>query len=442
MPLKYGTKSVFHFLFCLLLIGLPFSKAVASIAFSLLLVFSLFYFFQKKQIQTLRDNQLIFLPSLLFFSLLISQFYATDFQKGFKILLSQIDFIALPFIFFANRQLIIKKLPSYLNVFITATSIAAGITFFFFLLPSEMAKNLAQTIPLLKDYIIHEKQLAFGVYSPFTERLQFSYILVMALLFQIYLLFKAASTKTTSIYAMIHVAILLITLIILGARGAQIAFLMAAAIWIGGYFLSFLHPFLSKNKTPFFSYLLLGIGLCCFLFFVPLLAYKKVPAVKQRYDQMKWELGTFQDGTYKNHDYTHFTSIRRLLSWKNSWSLIKEHPFLGTGIGDYQLEMEKAYSQDGLGFPVNTQSQFLYYWAATGLLGLGSFLSVFAFLIFASFKKIGIANRLLFASFAVFYFIVFLFDAPLNFQVGNMTFLVFYGFLLLIFKMKNSDFCL
>jgi len=309
---------------------------------------------------------------------------------------------------------------------------------------------------------VHEKELAFGVYSPFIERLQFSYLIGVAIFLQFWLLFKeinsvyierasrtlsSGSSKSSSpqpppeaerfrakrenkyLFSFLKISILFSTLLILGARGAQLSFLVASIIWmIGGYF-QFIYPIISKKLNAFFAYTSLILGLTFFLAIAPFFAYKKIPAVKTRYDQMRWEIGTFQDDTYTNYEYIHFTSIRRLLSWKNSWSIIQENPILGVGIGDYQVAMKKEYTKDNLGFPVNTQSQFLYYWAVAGLLGLFTFLAMLFFFTISFIRQKDFGLKLLSLSFITFYVVIFLFDAPLNFQVGAMTFLTIFCFL-------------
>jgi len=208
--------------------------------------------------------------------------------------------------------------------------------------------------------------------------------------------------------------------------------LIASLIWLIGGYLYFMHPRIIQKFHALFSYGILGLSLVFFLVIAPFIAYKKIPAVKARYDQMKWEIGTFQDGTYENYDYTHFTSIRRLLSWKNSWAIIQDNPILGVGVGDYQIEMEKEYAKDKLGFPVNTQSQFLYYWTASGIIGLLSLLFLLGYTMFKFLKEKSIPLKLFGLSFLIFYSLLFLFDAPLNFQVGSMTFLTFYGLLAIL----------
>lgn len=449
MQKKDLSKRLFNPLFSLLLIGLPFSKALVSAAFVGLILLSIFTFFQKKTTFKIADNPILILPFFIFLTLLLSLFYSTDLQKGFKILTSQIEFLALPFIFIIQQQLIKNRFVPFLQLFINSTTLAALITFLFFLLPNDITQKIAETIPLLKDYIVHEKTLAFGVYSPFTERLQFSYVICVAIFVQLWLLFKniKETDSPNKISRQVlnsprylkssRLIILILTLLILGARGAQIGFLVGSMVWLISYFLKYLHPLLINKTNALISFSLLIISLLLFLVVLPFLTYKNIPAVKVRYDQMQWELATFENGTFKDFDYQHFTSIRRLLSWKNSWAIIQKQPILGVGIGDYQQVMEMEYAKDTLGFPVNTQSQFLYFWTVSGLLGLFSFLLLLIYPIWNLFSSKNYWRKVLVSSFILFYSLVFVFDAPLNFQVGGMTFLIFYSLLSLIDQEMN-----
>ncbi|MFK7978783.1 MAG: O-antigen ligase family protein [Saprospiraceae bacterium] len=403
---------------------------MVSIAFVGLVFISIFSFFQDRKLTI--PNRLFIFPIALFFTFAISLFYTHDFIEGLDVLSSQIEFLAIPFIFLINQVIIKEKFQYYIRLLTGATSIAAFITFIFFLLPAETNQNIAANISLLKDYVVHEKALAFGVYSPFTERLQFSYLIGVAIFLQLWLFLKRYTADGTRLTVGcmtvngLKLLVLVGTLLILGARGAQLSFLGASIIWIiGGYF-HLIHSKLSKKVNAFFAYAVLILGLVVFLIITPFFAYQKIPAVKVRYDQMRWEIGTFQDGTFSNYEYTHFTSVRRLLSWKNSWAIIQENPILGVGIGDYQAAMEKEYAKDDLGFPVNTQSQFLYYWTASGLLSFVIFFSCLGYSFLMFFRQKDYWFKLLGMSFLVFYSLLFLFDAPLNFQVGAMTFLTIF----------------
>ena len=439
MPLKNS----FHFLFSLLLISLPFSKALASIAFVGLILISIWIFYRKKNLP-IRKNGLLILPIFIFLSLFISLFYSDDWHSGLKVLSSQFDFIAIPFIFLAGQLLIKKRFVAYCKMFIYATSVASLITFILFWLPETLMIEITTAISLLKDYVVHEKRWAFGAYSPFIDRLQFSYLLAIAFFLQLWLLFtKYPKTKKNDIHLnrlelsrYLILFLLLATLLVLGARGAQMSFLVGLIVWIIAAYFYFLHPILEKKINRFFSYGLLVGSLLFFTIIAPYLAYKNIPAVQMRYNQLVWELQTFRDGTFKNYNYTHFTSLRRLFSWKNNWQLIKKQALTGVGIGDYKKEMLREYERDNLGFPVNTQSQFLYYWASAGLFALACLLALLVGGLMCFLKQKDYWLKALAITFFCFYFLVFLMDAPLNFQVGGMSFLVLYS--LLVTKLTST----
>lgn len=50
--------------------------------------------------------------------------------------------------------------------------------------------------------------------------------------------------------------------------------------------------------------------------------------VKSRYAQHRYEMEMIRTGEYQHTSYEHFTSLRRIVSWKNSLDLIRKHPCL------------------------------------------------------------------------------------------------------------------
>ncbi|MEM6316883.1 MAG: O-antigen ligase family protein [Bacteroidota bacterium] len=418
--MQFSTKQplFFHWTFCLLLVGLPVSKAIVSIAFVGLLLIVTYRLVSKQSAPF--PSILLAIPVILFCVLGLSLFYTTNLKEGWKTLISYSKLLAIPLIFWQGQTVIRKRFSFYLKILVASTTLAALLTLILFLLPSEITKNITANLPILKDYIQHQKTYAFGAYSPFIDRLQFSYLIAVSFFLQLWMGLR----QKFSIPQLIILGILLTTLLILGARGAQISFLLASAVWLVYYFF-----FLVKKYSR--SLLAYGILISTILMVIiafPKLAYDYVPAVKMRYDQMLWEIGTFRDGTFRNYDYTHFTSLRRWLSWKNSWALICENPILGTGIGNYQTAMADVYQKDGLGFPVNTQSQFLYFWTAAGLLAFLAFLMLLLYPVYHLYKEKNSLFKGFSFAFLTFYLLIFLFDAPLNYQVGSLTFLIIYGF--------------
>ena len=427
---------LFHLFFSTFLIALPFSKGATSIAYVALLGLSIFYFLKNKltassgQEMGASDNaslrrvqQILLAPGLLFLFLSISVVYSQNQEEGVLELITQSRMIGIPLIVYANLLLIKKRYYGYINMLIRAVSIAVAITFILFLMPSTWVQYITSYIGSMQEYIPHEKEHVFGAYSPFIDRLQFSYLIVLAIFLELWNIFHLASPdRLFYFFKRSSLIILLIGISILGARGAQLALLVSLGVWLIGAFYEYGRPWISVRIGAVGAYIALIISLFLVLIAMPMLAYHTVPAIQKRYQQMNWELGTFKDGTFRNYEYIHFTSVRRLVSWKNNWQLIKEQPFLGVGIGDYQVRMEQIYEKEQLGFPVNTHNQFLYYWGSAGLLGLISFIASLLFWGYHCMQNGNYWTGILAASLLIFYSLVFLLDAPLNYQVGAMTF--------------------
>lgn len=453
---QFSYSILFSLLFCVFIGMLPFSKGVAAAAYVLLVVLSgcklllKNRFFQTPEVEQVAltrvyaknsksSKRILIAPLFLFSALLLSLLYTSNQQVGVRLLISQSKMLGISFIFFVNAGLVLKKKEYYLLFFLRATSLAALITVLFFLLPSTSVAAIAAAIPPLKDYIIHEKAYAFGAYSPFLDRLQFSYLLSGSFFLALWRLLKLPN-KFRCFSDYIYILAPCACLLILGARGAQLGFILGNSIWLIGIYSYYGHRVIKDKFGNIFSYSIIAVGLflttCC----LPFLIYKSIPAVKMRYDQLSWEINTFQNNTYKNYDYIYFTSTRRFLSWRNSWQLIQQQPLLGVGIGDYEAEMKIVYQQDKLGFPVNTHSQLLYYWTCAGVLGIGLFLLIWGYWLYCLLRTKDYWLRILAYSFFAFYTFVFLFDAPLNFQVGAMAFWFFYAFVGLLghFKIKET----
>lgn len=430
---RFTYKNIFHVLFALFLLALPFSKGIHSVAYVGLLVLSVGgLFFRKHKGFVSGDLQKIVLPVfILWIALAISLLYTQNLSAGLDELRSHSKMIGVPLFIALNIDLVRKRYDGYIFIFIRAVAIASGITLLFFVLPDSLIQTITESTRYFKEYIPHEKKYAFGAYSPFIDRLQFSYLIAIAFFLECWSTYHLSPPKRFPYLPLnFHIVILLLTLLILGARGAQLGFILGVGIWGIGIYLKYGHPIIAERNSSILSYLVLIVGLGFLTILLPYIAFKTIPTIQERYNQLTWEIGTYQDGTIQNYDYTHFTSIRRLVSWQHSWEVIQEQPILGVGIGDYALEMEQKYAADKLGFPVNTQSQFLYYWVSAGLLAVFAFLGIWGAWLWQGIRQQQYWKRVLFISLFAFYLLVLVLDAPLNFQVGAMTFWLVYALLL------------
>ncbi|WP_420571270.1 O-antigen ligase family protein [Kordia sp.] len=124
--------------------------------------------------------------------------------------------------------------------------------------------------------------------------------------------------------------------------------------------------------------------------------------------------------------------------WSSATDIIKENVFLGVGVGDYQVALDKQYFltgfDKGIDEKFNCHNQYLQTFLSVGLIGLLSLLSIFFFI----FKK-GIQSK----SFLPFYFLICIsilmfFDSVLILQHG-VYFFSFFAVILLKFKHNSNE---
>jgi len=413
-------------LFTLLFIALPTSKGLASTAVTGLLILSLAKLLIKSKNLPARLDFWFYSPWVLLCLLIISFFLSEDKATAWSVLYRQNTLLILPLAFWLFRDLLQKHYLRYLNLFIASISFCSILTLTFFFLPESTTINLVSKLSFLQDYVVHEKQSAFGNYSPFLDRLHFSYLLGTALFLQLFLgLKKSFFSLPQIIYAGLF-GLNLACFLILGGRGAQLGFLASASIWIVVVYWKYVHHQITKKVSKQLSISFLSTGLIISLLVLPYFLYQTVPAIQDRYRQLKWEIGTYQDNTFTNYPYEHFTSLRRIMSWKYNWEMIQDRPILGRGIGDYQNELQQLYNRDEIKIPVNSHQQLLYFWVTTGLLGFLTFAFILFVFLRKGFQQKSLLLKALMLSFSLFYFIVFLFDTPLLYQTGGIAFWAFF----------------
>lgn len=171
---------------------------------------------------------------------------------------------------------------------------------------------------------------------------------------------------------------------------------------------------------------------------LPIFAYKNIPAIQKRYDQMTWELKHIQSGDYLEMDYENFTTLTRLRALQNAWQLVRDNPFLGVGIGDFNDSMNVANEKFHDRVPVHNQNFFLYLWAAGGIVCLMAFiLSLGNYLVniwrFTDYKV-----KCFVLSYIIFVISCSMIDVIWIFQIGNLSLPLFLCSIFLISKTSPS----
>jgi O-antigen ligase len=123
------------------------------------------------------------------------------------------------------------------------------------------------------------------------------------------------------------------------------------------------------------------------------------------------------------------TETNRSKTWKASFSLVKEYPVLGVGIGDVKDSISKIYLEeeyfDKSQNYLNCHNQFLETWLGVGIVGVLLLIVILAYpLLISQFY-----NKYLYWSFLIISLTGFLFESLLNRLWGVAFFSIFYTLL-------------
>jgi len=369
----------------------------------------------------MRDNISLLSPILVFVALAISLIYTQDRVLGLDMVFRKNAYVLLPLTVLINQDLFRPKLKAYFAAFIVGLSIAGLLTLTLFCLPEDQLASFLDGKDWLRDYTRSPNRLNFGIYSPFMDRLQFGYLLGLGGILHLWYLMKGLLRPI----GVLSFSIVLLTLVFIGARGAQLAFAIAAlsifCFWFYG------QSSLSKSR----KYKVAAITVSSFIV-VPWILYQYVPVVTKRYGQLMWEMDIYLNQDLTQYDYTHFTSVRRILSWTNTWELAKQNWLLGVGIGDVVADLEQVYLSNGHTVKPNSHNQLLLFWVSAGLLGLFAGLFTFGSYLHQIWRRQLGTTRSVALSFMIYYLVIFLFDVPIWYSVGINGFFTFFCLFLII----------
>jgi len=219
------------------------------------------------------------------------------------------------------------------------------------------------------------------------------------------LFFKEKNRILKSIYPLAALAILLM-MIFSGTRGAFVGF--GASIFV----LLLLFAFLNKNKR------VKKYSLISFVVFIILIA-----TVFFNSDKAFVKNNSFL-GAITHISLSDITMQTRFISWKAAWQDFGDHPILGTGHGNFAMSFDKYFDSSFYNYTRTetyfdrAHNNFIDIGSTTGLLGLLTYLSIFAFAGYYLVKgfakgKIGLNHFILITCLLIAYFVqsLVLFDA-------------------------------
>jgi O-antigen ligase len=407
---------------------LPLSKGAASVTIVTLWILGIVRFYDSGESlrNFLQQHQALLGIVALFFAYIVGLSYTHNINEGVNFTFRQNPFLLAPFIFAFYIDKVRVHIRQYFAWFIASNLFAGLVTIWLYQLPEAQAVAFTQQFGLLA-YPQNNDMAASGLHSPFVARIQFVNLVALAAMAACWLLTSASTLFYRFIWAICLVLLLLISAYV-GGRGAQIGLVAAMSVWLFAWAIATLYRPLARRMGKWVAMLGLGLGLLGLLSSVPYLAARYIPEVEKRYARMRWELATYQDGSFETYpNKGDFTSITRLISWQKAYEVLKLHPITGVGTGDYYDEVQKRLDADGIGFKVFAHQQFLQIWVMLGIGGLLLFVGAWAYWLRHIVQNSDFYTATLALSYTFFYTIVCCTDSALITQIGNTGFLLFWG---------------
>ena len=355
----------------------------------------------KTDFYRLKDNKLVIAVLLYLLVHVVALLWTADIESGLWTLKKQLKFLFIPiFMLFVKRE----HVKYYILAFLASMSLSEIWSYgiFFQLLPLYGGATLIDPIPLM-SHITYNPFLAIAIY-----------------LLSYYVLFDHSINRSKKVIYSFFIITMSINMFITGGKAGQVMYFAMLVILIFQYF--------PKNafKASLVSLFVLVITSSTF--------YLNSKIFSDRVDLAVTELSD-----YKNH--THSSTGMRISSAINSWSIIKEHPVIGVGTGDYKNEFIKASIKNNLKLEDklvihNPHNMYVLILVQFGLLGLAAMLYLFYAQIKIAInsneefvKKIGIALPLL-------YLLIMLSDSYLMVHMTGLLFIFISSF---VYKDYEAD---
>lgn len=355
----------------------------------------------KTDFYRLKDNKLVIAVLLYLLVHVVALLWTADIESGLWTLKKQLKFLFIPiFMLFVKRE----HVKYYILAFLASMSLSEIWSYgiFFQLLPLYGGATLIDPIPLM-SHITYNPFLAIAIY-----------------LLSYYVLFDHSINRSKKVIYSFFIITMSINMFITGGRTGQVMYFAMLVVLIFQYF--------PKNAFKASSASLFVLVITSSTF------YLNSKIFSDRVDSAVTELSD-----YKNHTYS--STGMRISSAINSWSIIKEHPVIGVGTGDYKNEFIKASIKNNLKLEDklvihNPHNMYVLILVQFGLLGLAAMLYLFYAQIKIAInsneefvKKIGIALPLL-------YLLIMLSDSYLMVHMTGLLFIFISSF---VYKDYEAD---
>ena len=389
---KFPLDKCYRYLLVLLAFLLPLTVFGANlIVVSIVILWLSSGNYRAKYHQIISSQLLV--ASIIFYCVhIIGMLWTEDLFWGFTILHKMWYFILLFPILFT----IAKK--EYLNQCIAAFSLSIAFT--------EIVSYLVwfEIIPEFKYATVSNP-------TPFMSHISYNPILAFAIYLVMHQVFfnKSLSKVKFFLYSFFSIT-MSINMFITGGRAGQVMFFVMLVILVFQFF-NF-----EKVKSFFAIIIILPA-----IFFT---AYQTSNLFNERVDLALNEILTYEKETN--------TSVGKRITYAiNSWEIIKEHPLIGVGTGDFPTEYEKINKANKSTTPNSTNPHNMYtlVLVQSGLVGLISMLYIFYHQIKLSFNSSSKFIRDVGLTLPLLFLVVMLSDSYLLGHFTTLMFIYFSAFL-------------
>lgn len=289
--------------------------------------------------KSLKRNWVILLPSVYFFVFVLSGINSENTLSWLNYVKLKLPFLALPFAFYAVKNISRKMLDRLLAIFVLVMSVSSAFVLLWYVLHFQEVNQLllqGSPVPTPHSHVHYSAMLTIAFFCAVWLQNQNKYWLFIAL----------------------HI---LFTLHILSVRGALVA------LYCGLLFMAVRFIFNEKRK--------LGIALLTSIIVLFYLGYNYIPSMHSRLTFMRYDFAQWNEGNIEgNSDAMRATTVT------SGWKLLGKNFWFGVGVGDMYEETEKELfrnfpSIDNDRMPHKMpHNQFLWTACATGFWGLLAFL--------------------------------------------------------------------
>ncbi|WP_456479209.1 O-antigen ligase family protein [Nautilia sp.] len=363
---------------------IPNSVALNNIILVLLLIYWIICGDKTETLRLVKTNPVVMLSLAYFFINVAGLLWTENLKWGFAVIMKEKYFLLLP-VFMSlikkeEKELVIK---TFILTMTFSELISYGVKLG--ILPEMFHATRYEPVPFIGH--IH--------YSPFVAFCV--YILMYLFLY----------TKLEKIYkavALFFIITMTANLFLTGGRAGQVVYFVLFAVLILQYF-----------KVGLKSVLIITLG-------IPLIfltAYKGSGIFHDRVN-----LAVHSIKTYKQNRNTNIG--KRFTFWENTAELIKKHPVLGVGTGDFIDEYRKINEKNSpqIRVPGQPHNMYLLIYAQTGIAGLFLFLALFYAMFYYALKT-NDKYRPLRIGLVVYFLVIMFSDSYLFSHYGEVLFVIF-----------------